>query len=255
MKKRTRPGFLRNDSRHPVERAAWLAIFSTTVAILLLVSLHVVSPEFSPPWRMVSEYAFGHYAWVLSLMFLSWGIGAWALVVALWREIQTNAGKVGLYFLVIAGAGEALASVFDITHEIGHGIAGLLGVLGFPIAALLVSVALSHNETWAVPRKALLWIANLNWISIVLLAATMALMIMQLSHANGGHLPRHAPKSLPPGVLGLDGWADRLIVLSNCAWVLVVAWHAIQLQRNDRKAAGARCHRFGTPKAGDLVRL
>ena len=39
------------------------------------------------------------------------------------------------------------------------------------------------------------------------------------------------PQSLPPGVLALDGWADRLIVLSNCAWVLLAAWHAIQLHR------------------------
>ncbi len=214
-----------------VAPAAWIALLSTSATILLLVSLHVFSPEFSPAWRMVSEYAFGHHAWVLSLMFLSWGIGSWALVAAIWGQVRTSAGKVGLWFLIIAGMGEALASAFDITHEIGHGIAGVLGVIGFPIAALLLSIALGHNETWDTPRKALLWIGNLSWISVVLLAATMAAMVMQLARANGGHLPQHAPKSLPPGVLALDGWADRLIVLSNCAWVLLVAWHAIQVCR------------------------
>lgn len=221
-----------------VEPAAWLAILSISATVLLLVALHVLSPEFSPAWRMVSEYAFGPYAWVLSLMFLTWGVGAWALVVAIWGQVRTSAGKVGLWFLIIAGIGEALASAFDIRHEIGHGIAGLLGVIGFPIAALLLSVALGHNETWSRPRKALLWMANLNWISVVLLAGTMATMMMQLSRANGGHLPQHAPKSLPPGVLALDGWADRLIVLSNCAWVLVVAEHALQMCRKHSKEGG-----------------
>src|SRR5256884_6619692 len=48
----------------------------------------------------------------------------------------------------------------------------------------------------------------------VLLVATLVLMTMQLAKASGGHLPEHAPKSLPPGVLGLDGWANRLIVAS-----------------------------------------
>jgi len=211
--------------------AAWLAIIMTATTILLLASLHVLSPEFAPSWRMVSEYAFGQYGWVLSLMFLSWGISSWALAVAIWSQAKTKAGKAGLWFLVIAGIGEAMASAFDITHPIGHGIAGLLGVIGFPVAALLLSVALGGNEIWHAARRPLLWIANLSWISAVLLVATLAIMTMQMARINGGHLPQHAPKSLPPGVLALDGWADRLIVLSPCAWVLVAAWYAIPLRR------------------------
>jgi len=50
--------------------AAWLAIFLTGATILLLTALHVLSPTFSPSWRVISEYTFGHYAWMLSLMFL-----------------------------------------------------------------------------------------------------------------------------------------------------------------------------------------
>ncbi len=219
---------------HIAEGARWLAIVTSFATIALLLALHVLSPEFSPSWRMVSEYAFGHYAWVLSLMFAFWGISSWALVVAIWSEVHTNAGKAGLWLLIIAGIGEAMASVFDVTHEVGHGIAGLLGVIGFPIAALLLSVALGRNESWRTARKALLAIANLSWMSVVLLAATLAIMIPQMIRITGGHLPQHAPKSLPPGVLALDGWADRLIVLSNCAWVLVAAWHAIQVARTHK---------------------
>ncbi len=218
------------------ELAAWLAILATGATMSLLVSLHALSPEFSPSWRMISEYAFGHYAWVLSFMFLSWGIGSWALVVAIWSQVHTKAGMVGLWFLMIAGAGEAMASVFDITHPIGHGIAGLLGVIGFPIAALLLSVALGHNQTWSTARRPLLWIGNLSWISVALLAATLAILTMQMARITGGHLPTHAPKSLPPGVLALDGWADRLIVLSNCAWVLVAAYRTTQVRRKHSDA-------------------
>jgi hypothetical protein len=211
--------------------AAWLAIIMTAATILLLASLHVLSPEFAPSWRMVSEYAFGHYGWVLSLMFLSWGISSWALAVAIWSQVQTKAGRVGLWFLVVAGIGEAMASVFDITHDTGHSIAGLLGVVGFPIAALLLSVGLGRTEAWRGARKTLLWIANLSWISVVLLVLTLVLMTMQVARANGGHLPQHAPKSLPPGVLALDGWSNRLLVLSYCLWVFVAAWQAIKLRR------------------------
>ena len=211
--------------------AAWLAIIMTAATILLLTSLHLLSPEFAPSWRMVSEYAFGHYGWVLSLMFLSWGISSWALAVAIWSQVKTRAGKVGLWLLVVAGIGEAMASVFDVTHDTGHGIAGLLGVVGFPIAALLLSVSLGRVQEWRGARRTLLWIANLSWISVILLIATLVLMTMQMAQVNGGHLPQHAPKSLPPGVLALDGWANRLIVLSNCSWVLIAAWQVIKLRR------------------------
>lgn len=60
------------------EWAAWSAILTTVATILLLAALHILSPEFSPSWRVISEYALGHYAWVLSLMFLFWGVSSWA---------------------------------------------------------------------------------------------------------------------------------------------------------------------------------
>lgn len=221
----------RSDPAHIAAAAAWLAIFGTGAAILLLGALHVLSPEFSPSWRMISEYAFGHYSWVLSLMFLSSGIGTWGLVIALNSEVHTKPGKLGLYFLMISGFGSAMASYFDVMHEIGHAIAGLLGVLSFPMAALLLSAALGKNETWQKARKPLLWLANLSWISVVLLVVTLAIMAMQVSRLNGGHLPQHAPKSLPSGVLPLAGWADRLIVLSDWAWVLLAAWKAMEVRR------------------------
>jgi hypothetical protein len=209
--------------------AARLAIGAAAATLVLLASLHVLSPEFDPSFRMVSEYALGQYGWVLSLLFLAWGISAWSLAFALWSQVHTRAGKVGLWLLVIAGLGEAMASVFDITHDTGHSIAGVLGMGGFSIAAVLLSVSLGRTPAWRGAKSLLLWLANLNWISVVLLVATLVLMTVQVAQAYGGHLPQQAPAHLPAGVLGLDGWADRLIVLSNCLWVVVAARPALHL--------------------------
>ena len=214
------------------EPAAWLAVVASLATILLLAALHVLSPEFSPSWRVISEYALGQYGWVLSLMFLSWAISSWVLMLAIRSQVHTTGGRLGLWLLVLAGVGEAMASVFDVTHPLGHGIAGLLGVLGFPIAVMLLTVALGRNDAWHGARKPLLWLAHLSWISVVLLVVTLTIMTIQMVHVSGGHLPQHAPKSLPPGVLALDGWADRLVVLSNCAWVLVAGWYSINLRRH-----------------------
>ena len=88
------------------------------------------------------------------------------------------------------------------------------GDCGFPRCSLtLLSVSLGRTEAWSGAKKALMWIANLSWISVLQLTASLVLMTTQLAKAKGGHLPQHAPKSLLPGVFGLDGWANRLIVV------------------------------------------
>lgn len=87
---------LASDPAKIVAPAAWLATILAVGTILLLAGLHVASPEFDPSWRMISEYAFGHYGWVLSLMFLCWGTSSWALAVGIWSQVRTKSGKVGL---------------------------------------------------------------------------------------------------------------------------------------------------------------
>lgn len=62
--------------------AAWLAIGASVVSALALVALHFLSPQFHPSWRMVSEYANGSHRWVLTVVFLAWALGSFALAIA-----------------------------------------------------------------------------------------------------------------------------------------------------------------------------
>jgi len=176
---------------------------------------------------------------VLALMFAAWGVSSWALAVALWAEARTRPLKIGLVFLTLAGVGEALAAVFDINHDTLHTLAGALGMLGLPIAALLISVNLGRTGPWSVARRTLLWTANLTWVSVALLAATFVLLIATFSRVAGG-LPAHAPKALPSGVIGLVGWADRLLVVVYGVWVIAVAWQAIKLRGTENPARRER---------------
>ena len=100
---------------------------------------------------MVSEYANGGYGWVLSLMFASWAVSSWALAFAIWPQVGTRAGKIGLFFLIAAGIGEAMASVFDINHPL-HGLAGMMGIGSLPIAAMLISVSIRSIQAWAAAK-------------------------------------------------------------------------------------------------------
>jgi hypothetical protein len=207
--------------------AARLAIALAAAVLLLVAALHFLSPEFDPSWRMVSEYATGQYGWVLSLMFVSWALSSWVLAFAIWRHVKTIAGKIGLFFLVAAGVGEAMASVFDITHPL-HSVAALIGIPSLAIAAMLISVSLGRVPAWHPAKKLLLWTANLTWISLALMAASFAILIFTYTRA-GGDMSAGVITTLPPGVIAVVGWANRLLVLAYCAWVMTMAWQATKL--------------------------
>ena len=210
--------------------AAYFAIVLAVATLSFLASLHILSPEFDPSWRMVSEYANGEYGWVLSLMFAAWAISSWVLAFAIWSQVGTRAGKIGLFFLVAAGIGEAMASVFDINHSL-HGLAGMIGIGSLPIAAMLISVSLVRTQAWIPTKKSLLWIANLTWISVVLLIVSFIVMIVTYIQSGGDMNTTEVPTSLPTGVIALVGWTNRFLILAYCVWVSTVAWQAIKLGR------------------------
>ena len=208
-----------------------LAIGMSVAVLILLVSLHFLSPEFNPAWRMVSEYANGKYPMILSAMFFLWGAASWALAYTLWPHLQTTAGKIGLLFLVVAGIGEAMAAIFDINHKL-HSLSAMIGIPGLSIAAMLISVALIRTEPWSIARNSLLWTANLTWVSILLMGIAFAVMMVTYAQA-GGDMSASAEvvTTLPEGVIALVGWANRFLIVVYCAWVMTVAWYAIKLNQ------------------------
>jgi hypothetical protein len=205
---------------------ARLTIITSLATLVSLVLLHILSPEFAPSWRMVSEYANGEFSWVLSLMFIFWALSSWALAFTLWTQVKTSTGRIGVYFLIVSGIGEAMAAAFDINHSL-HGLASFLGIGSLPIAALLISTSLVRTEGWSAAKKPLLWSAHLTWISVVLMGATFALLISTFMQS-GAEMPTDstAVTTLPDGVIALVGWANRFLILAFCAWVTITAWFA-----------------------------
>lgn len=212
--------------------AARLSIGGVAIAFLALASLHILSPEYDPSWRVLSEYALGRYGWALSLMFVSWAVATWALAFALWPHVTTRAGRIGVALLAVSGLGGAMASVFEIPDPL-HNVAGTIGLAG-PIAVMIVSVSLSRTPPWSSVRKPLLWLANLNWIAVVLLFASLAALMITYKQAGGDMTT--PPRELPPGVIGLVGYANRLSVLVDFLWMVTVAWYASRLREEARVA-------------------
>lgn len=193
------------------------------LTLLALTLLHVMSPEFQPSWRMVSEYANGRHGWLLAVMFISWALSSWLLAYALYPLATTWPAKLGILFLAIAGIGEVMAAAFDINHPL-HMHAAILGMNGLPIAALLIGITFARAGHWGPSRRLMLWLSNLPWISVVLMSVAMGLFFMSLSRAGVVMSANSKPLTeLPAGVTAFGGWANRFLVLSYCLWAIAAA--------------------------------
>jgi Protein of unknown function (DUF998) len=197
--------------------AALLAIAAAFAVILLLASLHVLSPEFDPSFRVVSEYANGQYGWVLSLMFACWAVSSWSVAFALWAQLREISGKIALGFLIAAGIGEGMAAFCDINHPL-HNLAGAIGVLSLPVAAVWISVLLGRTPARRGGGRSLLIAANLTWLALALMVTALVALVKGYRIA--------------PPEIQIMGWTNRLVIVVYCAWVITAAWLQLRWRRS-----------------------
>ncbi len=208
------------------QTAARLSLAAATTFLVLPAALYFIKREFDPSWRVISEYALGDYGWIMALAFLSLALSCVSLFVAIRSQIRPLGGKIGLAFLLIAAAGLIIAAFFTTdpitasrdeltTHGNLHALAAALGT-GFPIAAALIGLSLARSRAWFPARRSLLWAAGLAWIGFLVFALSMVVMFPD------------------DGTFGPDvliGWPNRFMMVAYSAWLMVVAWRALQLSR------------------------
>lgn len=211
---------------HWIAAAAVAALVATAISVIALVALHVVSPEFQPSWRMVSEYANGRHRWILTVMFLGWAAGSFLCAVALWPLSATTLGTFALAFMILAGIGQTMGGLFDINHTL-HGLAFGIGVPSLCIAAVLGTVAMARRTDIDAPPT---WSAHLPWISFVVLLVTLALFFAALKGAgvDVAALKTEPLETLPEGVSAYLGYANRLLFAASYTWTALAALAAIK---------------------------
>ncbi len=201
-----------------------LVITASGISLLCLSALHFASPEFEPSWRMVSEYALGKHKWLVSLFFVFWGLSSLLLAADLWNHVTSKASKAGVTLLFISGIGASLAALFDVSQPAGHGIAGLLGIPTVPVATLLIANHISKKHEWSSFAKPIKFFAHCTWIALVLMVVTMAVMMTGFKDAGIETGPDSPPPShVPEGVIAMAGYVNRLMILADIVWLILVA--------------------------------
>jgi Protein of unknown function (DUF998) len=205
--------------------AARITFWAAALFLVLLAILHIIKPEYDPSWRMISEYEIGRFGWAMQLAFFSLSIASVGAIVAVRSDVKSIIGYIGLVFLLIAATGMIIGGIFpsdpittdpDALSASGkmHILGATLGIPAMPFAVVLISWVVTRRSTAWASARCWLWLTTaLVWLSFV------ALVFLAFVVAKG---------TLGPDVL--IGWPNRLFIIGYSLWLMVVAWHAIQLR-------------------------
>ena len=205
-------------------RFARLSLWCALAFLTLLAALHFIEPEIDPSWNFISEYQVGKFGWLMSLAFLSLALSCVFLVIALWSQQKNVVGKIGLLLLLVSAVGMIIAAVFP-TDPINtspesitaHGKLHQLGAMldSIPFASVLISIGLiRRNESWKHSKTILLWSTILVWAGLFVFIGSM----IALFPADG---------KFGPAVL--LGWQNRIMIVTQCLWLAIVAWQSMKI--------------------------
>ena len=208
---------------------AILILTSSVLSLLCLLVLHFVSPEFKPSWRMISEYALGKYKWLLTMFFTLWSISNIVSAYLYFNISSSNWSALGAILILISGIGALMGGLFDMKHKL-HGFSFVLGVPTFPIGASIISYQLIHQNNWLPYKTTLLILAVTVWICLATMAVSMGVFFNGLKKAGIAFGPDQEPlTTIPETVIGVNGYANRLLVLSYIIFNIIISLLFINL--------------------------
>ncbi|MBK8622656.1 MAG: DUF998 domain-containing protein [Saprospiraceae bacterium] len=202
---------------------ATIVIIFCVLSLFSLLVLHIVSPEFKPSWRMISEYALGKYKWLVTAFFIFWGLASIILAVLLWPEVHSFWAKTGVVLVFISGIGAMSGGVFDVKHKY-HGLAFGLGIPTLPVGSLMICYHIIDMIKWQNAKTSILFATHAVWISLLFMAVSMVLLMSGYKKTGLPMGPGiEPPKALPNGVIGVNGYFNRLLVICYILWLVVIA--------------------------------
>lgn len=209
--------------------AARIGVICGWLFIGLLAGLHFIKPELDPSWNPISEYALGKHGWVMTAAFLALATSCVATFIAIRSQVSLKPGKVGLFFILLAALGFAIAAIFPTdpimtksdaltTGGMLHSVGAVLAD-GIPLASAFVGVPLlRRNNYWQSMRNTLIGGMVLAWSAFVLVTVSLILLA-------------------PDGQLGPDvkvGWQSRYMMGAYALWLILMCWSALKVKEMHR---------------------
>ena len=192
------------------ENAIWpnLVAFFILYAFAALALLHFLRPDYTPRSHMISDYAVGHFGWLMQSVFVAMSLGYLSLAIGLHRSgLRSLVARLAISLLVVVSIGLIVSAIFPTDLEEStvntrtgniHTVSFLINVGGSILVALLLPVAYWKHPGWRSFR-----VESVLWAALILIA-----FVIQF---------RTLHRGAPYGI------ANRAFVLVLFSWTLITA--------------------------------
>jgi uncharacterized protein DUF998 len=214
-------------------RAARVSLGFGISFLVLLSLLQVLEPELRIG-HLIGEFERTPHGWLMSLAFLTLGISSATSYLAIRRAV-TGAGQLAAGWLCVIAVAYAGAAMFRPDSADGfvmpepvtpspvacvHALCGLLIMTTSPIAFTMLSRSLAHDRRWHNVARRVDAVTFLAWFGLVSFVA--ALVVFGVTQ----------PRTLIwiRAVVFVSA-ANRVLVVTYCLWLIVMALSALDLQR------------------------
>ena len=185
-------------------------------ALLAIVFMHILRPDYTPMHHMISDYAVGRFGWIMTTAFVALAGGLLMLLVGLARGGPVSAmARVAMFFLGIPCIGLIVTAMFDTDLEEAtsvtrsgniHTISFLVNVASILLAVVLLSAVFRREPSWRDHGRTAVVLASLIVLAFIFQFVT-----------------------LHPGAP--YGIANRLFVALLFAWLLTTSIHLLKVAR------------------------
>ncbi|HEY6901095.1 MAG TPA: DUF998 domain-containing protein [Puia sp.] len=134
-----------------------IAIVFYTYAVLSLLLLHVLRPDYTLRTHMISDYAVGRYGWVMTTWFIAMSSGCLMLVFGLAGSgLKTVWFKIGAGLMCVASIGLVISALFPTDLEEAtstqtgniHAISFFINIVSIIFSAAFLTVGFRSHPLW-----------------------------------------------------------------------------------------------------------
>jgi len=135
-----------------------LVAFFFLYAFAALALLHFLRPDYVPRTHMISDYAVGHFGWLMQTVFVAMSLGYVCLAVGLNRSgLRSLFARLAMLLLVVVSIGLIVSAIFPTDLEEStvstragdiHTVSFLINVGGSILVAMLLPVAYGKHPAW-----------------------------------------------------------------------------------------------------------
>ncbi len=200
---------LSSDESGYIAQLALVALGGVLLAFILVAVLHLLSPEFSPIKRAMSDYAHSRYGWLMRIAFAGLGTSLFMLAEAFRRIALSTPQFSGGILLAVAGTATLIAGLFPIDNTPDGRFNTTKGAVhaaaGFLLSPMLVGAMLCLSAPWnRTGDTSLLQVLALGF------AAMNTAAFVTLLVANSIRLP-------------IGGLGQRIFMSLVCVWLLLTS--------------------------------